>query len=168
MASATDKLSQNRKPRVHLTFDVETEGGMVQKELPFVVGVMGDFSGTPTQPLKPLKDRKFTMVDRDNFNEVMAQQNAGLNLRVANTIKEDGSELGVSLKFKSMEDFEPANVARQIEPLRKLLETRDKLRELQTKVDVSDKLENVLEDVLANSEGLEKLKSLAQEKKDGE
>ena len=89
-------------------------------------------------------------------------------MRVPNTLKNDGSEMAVSLKFRSMEDFEPANVAKQIDPLKKLLETREKLRELQTKVDLSDKLENVLENILANSDGLEKLKSLAPEKKDGE
>lgn len=168
MASVNDKLNITRKPRVHLTMDVETEGGTLKKELPFVVGVLGDFSGNPTEPLKSLKDRKFTAIDRDNFNEVMAKLTPGLKLRVENTVKGDGSEMAVSLKFRSMEDFEPANVARQIEPLKKLLETREKLRELQTKVDLSDKLENVLENILANTEGLEKLKSMGSQKKDGE
>jgi type VI secretion system protein ImpB len=128
--SIHEKLKRVRPPRVHITYDVETEGAVVQKELPFVVGVLGDFSGNPTEPLKPLKDRKFVQIDRDNFNDVMARMTPGLNLKVANTIKNDGSEMAVQLKFKSMEDFEPANVARQVEPLRKLLETREKLRDL--------------------------------------
>lgn len=155
--SIHDKLKRVRKPRVHITYDVETEGAVVQKELPFVVGVMGDFSGDPTQPLKPLKDRKFIQIDRDNFNDVMARMTPGLNMRVENTLAGDGSEMSVQLKFNSIEDFEPANVVRQVEPLRKLLETRDKLRDLLTKVDRSEDLENVLEEVLENTAKLKEL-----------
>ena len=155
--SIHDKLKRVRKPRVHITYDVETEGAVVEKELPFVVGVLGDFSGNPTEPLKPLKDRKFIQIDRDNFNDVMARMTPGLNLRVENTLKGDGSEMGVQLKFNSMEDFEPANVVKQVEPLRKLLETRDKLRDLLTKVDRSEDLENVLEQVLENTDQLKEL-----------
>jgi len=155
--SIHEKLKRVRKPRVHITYDVETEGAVVQKELPFVVGVMGDFSGDPTQPLKPLRDRKFIQIDRDNFNDIMSRMTPGLNLKVDNTLVGDGSEIGVQLKFDSMEDFEPANVARQVEPLRKLLETRDKLRDLLTKIDRSQDLENVLEQVLENTDKLKEL-----------
>jgi len=155
--SIHDKLKRVRPPRVHITYEVETEGAVVEKELPFVVGVLGDFSGNPTEPLKPLKDRKFIQIDRDNINEVMARMTPGLNLRVENTLKGDGTEMAVQLKFNSMEDFEPANVVKQVEPLRKLQETRDKLRDLLTKVDRSEDLENVLEQVLANTEQLKKL-----------
>jgi len=119
--------------------------------------VMGDFSGDPTQPLKPLRDRKFIQIDRDNFNDIMSRMTPGLNLKVDNTLVGDGSEIGVQLKFDSMEDFEPANVARQVEPLRKLLETRDKLRDLLTKIDRSQDLENVLEQVLENTDKLKEL-----------
>ncbi len=157
--SVQQKLTRVRKPRVHITYEVETEGAVVKKELPFVVGVMGDFSGNPTEPLKSLKDRKFIQIDRDNFNDVMARMTPGLNLKVKNTLKDDGSEMSVQLRFNSMDDFSPANVARQVEPLKKLLETRDKLRDLQTKVDRSDELENVLEKVLQNSEDLKKMQS---------
>src|SRR6185436_18699094 len=143
--SIHDKLKRVRKPRVHITYDVETEGAVVQKELPFVVGVIGDFSGNPTEPLKPLKDRKFIQIDRDNINDVLRKMTPGLNMRVENTLKGDGTEMAVQLKFDSLEDFEPANVAKQVEPLRKLLETRDKLRDLLTKVDRSDDLEAMLE-----------------------
>src|ERR1700750_514965 len=100
-ASIHDKLSRVRKPRVHITYQVETEGAVVEKELPFVVGVLGDFSGNPTQPLKPLKDRKFIQIDRDNFNDVMARMTPGLNMRVKNTLKDDGSELGVQINIGS-------------------------------------------------------------------
>lgn len=155
--SIHDKLSRVRKPRVHITYEVETEGAMVVKELPFVVGVMGDFSGNPTAPLAPLKDRKFVQIDRDNLNDVMKRMTPGLNLKVDNTLKGDGSELGVQLKFGSMDDFSPAAVVDQVEPLRKLKETRDKLRDLLTKVDRSEELEGILERVLKSSEDLKKL-----------
>src|SRR3954452_18258095 len=156
--STQKKLDRVRKPRVHITYDVETEGAAVTKELPFVVGVLGDFSGQPTEPLKPLKDRKFIQIDRDNFNDVMARMTPGLNLKVKNTLKDDGSEIGVQLKFGNMDDFAPEKVAQQIDPVRKLIETRDKLRDLLTKVDRSENLENILENVLKNTEELKKLK----------
>jgi type VI secretion system protein ImpB len=155
--SIHDKLTRVRKPRVHITYQVETEGAKVQKELPFVVGVLGDFSGKPTQPLKPLKDRKFIQIDRDNFNEVMTRMTPGLQFRVANTLKGDGSEMSVSLKFNAIEDFEPGRVVQQVEPLKKLLETRDKLRDLLTKVDRSDDLETLLERILKNNDEIKKL-----------
>lgn len=157
MAGIHDKLERVRKPRVHLTYQVETEGAMVEKSLPFVVGVLGDFSGDPTTPLKPLKDRKFVQIDRDNFDDVMSKMTPGLNMKVANTLQADGSEISVNLKFKSMADFEPAQVAAQIEPLKNLLDTRNKLRDLLTKADRSDELESVLERVLKNQEDLGKL-----------
>lgn len=157
MASVHDKLKRVRKPRVHISYEVETGGAMVQKELPFVAGVLGDFSGDPTEPLKPLRDRKFIQIDRDNFNDVMARMNPGLNLKVENTLAGDGSEMAVELAFKSMDDFEPAKVVQQVEPLKKLMETRDKLRDLLTKVDRSEDLENLLEQVLQNEDELKKL-----------
>jgi type VI secretion system protein ImpB len=157
MASIHDKLGRVRKPRVHISYEVETEGGSVSKELPFVVGVMGDFSGDPTQPLKPLKDRKFVQIDRDNFDSVMARMNPGLKMKVENTLAGDGSEMAVDLKFDSMADFEPESVVSQVEPLQKLRETRDRLRDLMTKVDRSEDLEALLEKVLQNQGDLDKL-----------
>jgi type VI secretion system protein ImpB len=120
--------------------------------------VLGDFSGNPTQKLKPLTQRKFIQIDRDNFNDVMARMTPGASFRVENTLKGDGSEMAVNLSFNSIEDFEPAKVVQQIEPLKKLLETRNKLRDLMTKVDVSEDLESVLEDVLENTDQLERFK----------
>ena len=157
MASVHEKLERVRKPRVHITYQVETEGAEVEKELPFIVGVLGDFSGNPTAPLKPLKERKFIQIDRDNFNDVMARMTPGVNFRVENTLTGDGSELAIQLKLNSIEDFEPARIVQQVEPLRKLLATRDKLRDLLTKVDRSEDLENILEKVLQNTEELKKL-----------
>jgi type VI secretion system protein ImpB len=118
---------------------------------------MGDFSGDPTQPLKPLKDRKFVQIDRDNFDSVMARMNPGLKMKVENTLAGDGSEMAVDLKFDSMADFEPESVVSQVEPLQKLRETRDRLRDLMTKVDRSEDLEALLEKVLQNQGDLDKL-----------
>ena len=155
--SQQHKLNRVRKPRVHITYDVETEGAQVVKELPFVVGVMGDFSGDPTTKLKPLKERKFIQIDRDNFNDVLQRMTPGLQMRVENTLAGDGSEMSVNLEFEAMNDFEPANIVEKVDPLKKLMETRDKLRDLATKIDRSDDLENVLEQVLSNSEQLKQL-----------
>jgi type VI secretion system protein ImpB len=155
--SVHDKLKRVRKPRVHITYQVETDGAAVDRELPFVVGVMGDFSGDPTTPMASLKDRKFIQIDKDNFNDVMARLAPGLNFKVANTLADDGSEMAVALKFKSMDDFEPAKVAAQVEPLRKLMETRNQLRDLMTKIDRSEELESVLEKVLQNEAQLKQL-----------
>ena len=157
--SIHDKLARVRKPRVHITYQVETEGAEIERELPFVVGVMGDFAGDPTEPLKPLAERKFVQIDRDNFNDVMARIAPGLNIKVENTLAGDGSQMAVNLKFKSIEDFEPARVAEQVPALKALLETRAKLRDLMSKVDRSDELEGLLEEVLQDKDTLAKLSS---------
>ena len=157
MASVHDKLNRVRKPRVHITYDVETEGAAIERELPFIVGVMGDFAGDPSEPLKPLSERKFTQIDRDNFNDVMARIAPGLNMKVENTLAGDGSEMGVNLKFRHMDDFEPARVAEQVPALKTLMETRSKLRDLMSKVDNSEKLEELLDEVLQDDAKLKQL-----------
>jgi type VI secretion system protein ImpB len=166
--SIHEKLKRVRRPRVHITYEVETEGAEILRELPFVVGIMGDFSGDPTEPLKPLNERKFIQIDRDNFNEVMARMTPGLNLRVDNKLADDGSEMAVSLKFNAIEDFEPARVAEQVPALKALLETRNKLRDLMSKVDRSEQLESLLEQILTNESELKSLSDqLGLEKKEG-
>lgn len=155
--SVHQKLNRVRKPRVHITYDVETEGAVVQKELPFVIGVMGDFSGDPTEPLKPLRDRKFIQIDRDNFNDVFARMTPGVKMKVENTLAGDGSEMAVELKFKKIDDFDPENIVDQVEPLRKLKEARNQLRDLMSKVDRSEDLEMLLEQVLQNTDQLAEL-----------
>jgi type VI secretion system protein ImpB len=157
--SVHSKLNRVRKPRVHITYEVETDGAQIVRELPFVVGVMGDFSGDPTQPLRPMADRKFTQIDRDNFNDVMARMNPGLNIKVENTLADDGSEMALNLKFNSMDDFDPARVVEQVPALKSLLETRNKLRDLMSKADRSDELEGLLEKVLQNDSELKALSS---------
>ncbi len=155
--SVQQKLSRVRKPRVHITYDVETEGAQVRKELPFVVGVVGDFSGKSYEPMKPLRDRKFIQIDRDNFDDVMKRMTPGAEFKVENTLAGDDTEMPVSLRFNSMEDFEPGAVVQQVEPLRKLLAVRNKLRDLMSKVDRSEDLENLLEEVLRNTDKLSAL-----------
>jgi type VI secretion system protein ImpB len=155
--SIHDKLARVRKPRVHITYEVETEGAQVQRELPFVVGVMGDFSGDPTTPLRSLADRKFIQIDMDNFNDVMGRIGPGLNIKVDNTLAGDGSQMAVDLKFKSLEDFDPGRIVDQVPALKSLLETRNKLRDLMSKVDRSDELEGLLEQVLQNETELKSL-----------
>lgn len=157
--SIHDKLKRVRKPRVHITYDVETNGAVQEKELPFVMGVMGDYSGDNSENKKALKDRKFSQVDRDNFNEVMHNVNPQVNMKVDNTLEGDGSEMSVNLDFKSMEDFEPQNIVDKVDPLKKLMETRNKLRDLLTKADRSEDLENLLEDVLSSTDALAALQN---------
>ncbi len=158
--SVHDKLKKVRKPRVHITYDVETEGAKEVRELPFVVGVLGDFSGDPTEELKPLRERKFIQIDRENFDQVMKRMSPGVRMRVENTLSGEGGEMAVELSFQSLEDFEPGRVVQQVEPLRKLMETRNKLRDLMAKADGSEKLESLLEHVLQDDE---KLKGLRKE-----
>ncbi len=168
MSSVHDKLARVRKPRVHISYEVETEGAQIERELPFVMGIMGDFAGDPSEPLKPLAERKFVQIDRDNFNDVMARIQPGLNIKVDNTLAGDGSQMAVNLKFNSMEDFEPAKVAEQVPALKAMLETRAKLRDLMSKVDRSDELEGLLEQVLQDKSKLDALSAqLGLDKKEG-
>ena len=148
--SIHQKMARARRPRPPHRYEDEPE-------LPFVVGVLGDLSGEPAEPLEPFEKRKPVQIDRVNFNEVMARMKPRLKLSVKNTLRGDGNAMDVELKFNSMDDFEPARVVQQVEPLRKLLETRDKLRDLSKKVDRSQGLENVLARVLENFGNVQKL-----------
>jgi len=156
--SVNDKLKRVRKPRVHITYEVETEGAVAQKELPFVMGVMGEFTGNASAPQKALKDRKFVQIDRDNFNDVMSRLGPAMNAKVENTLTGEG-EIAINLKFNSMDDFDPAKIVEQIEPLKKLLETRNKLKDLLTKADNSENLQDLLEQILQNETDVKKLAS---------
>lgn len=150
--SLQHKLDRVRPPRIQITYDVEVGGAIELKELPFVVGVLGDFTGKPEDPLAPLKDRKFVEIDPDNFNQVLAGMKPRLAFNVDNKLQDDGSKMGVELKFSSIEDFEPDNIVQQVEPLRKLVEARQKLSDLRSKMDGNDKLESILQDIISNSD----------------
>jgi type VI secretion system protein ImpB len=150
--SLQHKLDRVRPPRVQITYDVEVGGAIELKELPFVVGVMGDFTGKPEEPLPGLKQRKFVEIDPDNFNQVMAGMKPRLAFTTDNKMQDDGSKIGVELKFNNIEDFEPDNVVQQVDPLRKLVEARQKLSDLRSKMDGNEKLENMLEDIINNAD----------------
>ncbi len=155
--SVQKKLQKVRPPRVQLTYDVEKGDAIEQKEIPFVVGVLGDLSGQPEQPLPRLKDRKFVNIDMDNFDDVLEGVAPRAVFRVPNKISDEGGEFAVDLKFKSIDDFRPESVVEQVEPLRKLLEARSKLADLRNKLAGNEKLEDLLTDVLNNTEQLKQL-----------
>ena len=148
--SLQHKLDRVRPPRVQITYDVEVGGAIELKELPFVVGVMGDFVGKPEEPLPALKNRKFVEIDPDNFNQVLSGMKPRLAYTIDNKLQDDGSKLGVDLKFNSIEDFEPDQIVQQVEPLRKLVEARQKLSDLRSKMDGNEKLENLLEGIISD------------------
>jgi len=150
--SLQHKLDRVRPPRVQITYDVEVGGALELKELPFVVGVLGDFVGKPEEALPALKNRKFVEIDPDNFNQVMAGMKPRVAFSTENKLQDDGSKIGVDLKFNSIEDFEPDNIVQQVDPLRKLVEARQKLSDLRSKMDGNDKLESMLNDVISNAD----------------
>jgi type VI secretion system protein ImpB len=152
--SVHQKLARVRKPRVHITYDVEVGDNIEIKELPFVVGVLADLSGAPKDPLSRVKDRKFVEIDRDNFDQVLSGTKPRLAYRVPNRLANDDSTVGVELTFNQMDDFSPEAVARQVEPVRKLVEARQRLNELALRVNASDKLEEMLQDVVQNTDAL--------------
>jgi type VI secretion system protein ImpB len=157
--SVQKRLERVRPPRVQLTYDVEIGDGIEQKELPFVMGVMGDFTGQqdPDKPLQKLKDRKFVNVDLDNFDEVLSGMAPRASYRVQNMLSADGGEFAVNLDFKKMDDFRPEAVVQQVEPLRRLLDARTKLSDLRNKMAGNEKLEDLLGDVLSSTEKLQQL-----------
>ena len=150
--SLQHKLDRVRRPRVQITYDVETNGAMQKVELPFVVGVLADLSGKPSEALKPLKDRKVVNIDRDNFNDVLQKATPRVAMKVQNRLTDEDTKLAVDLSFKHMDDFEPANVARQVGPLRELLEVRERLNQLLAKMEGNEKLDELLRDVISNTE----------------
>lgn len=158
--STQHKLDRVRSPRVHITYDVEVGGAIEKKELPFVVGVMGDFTGQPTEPLPKLKDRKFVEVTPDNFDDVLAGMKPHLAFAVENKLSEDANapQLKVDLNFRSMEDFEPENVARQVPPLKELLDLRTRLSDLRGSLQGNDKLEEILRESVSDPTKLDQLK----------
>jgi type VI secretion system protein ImpB len=167
--STQHKLDRVRSPRVHITYDVETGGAIELKELPFVVGVLGDFTGQPTEPLPKLKERKFVEVNPDNFDAVLEGMKPHLAFSVENKLSDepDAPNLKINLNFKSMDDFEPENVARQVPPLKQLLDLRQRLSDLRGSLQGNDKLEELLLEAVGNTEKLDKLKGEIKEGSNG-
>jgi type VI secretion system protein ImpB len=165
--SLQHKIERVRPPRVNITYDVEVGGAIELKELPFVVGVLGDFVGKPEEPLPALKNRKFVEIDPDNFNQVMAGMKPRVAYNIDNKLQNDGSQMGVDLKFNNIEDFEPDSIVQQVDPLRKLVEARQKLSDLLSKMDGNEKLETILNDVIGDADKQKQLSdSLGLDKKE--
>jgi type VI secretion system protein ImpB len=159
--SVQKKLTRVRPPRVQISYDVEIGNAIEIKELPFVLGVIGDFTGQPTEPLPKLKDRRFVEITPDNFDSVLESMHPHLAFSVENKLSEESNsaDLRVDLNFRSLEDFEPEQVARQIRPLRELLELRTKLNDLRGNLQTNEKLDEVLLQAVSNTETLNKLRS---------
>lgn len=161
MAESTQKkLERVRPPRIQISYEVETGGAIEMKELPFLMGVLGDFSGHQTEPLPRLKDRKFIELTPENFDDTLASMKPRLQFSVENKLSEDGnSKLGVELNFRSMDDFSPDAVAKQVKPLRELLELRTELANLRANLQTNEKLDDVLQSTLGDADKMAKLKS---------
>ena len=155
--SVQKKLQRIRPPRVQLTYDVEVGDGKESKELPFVVGVMGDFSAASELDKTKLKDKKFINVDLDNIDEVMESLAPRAAFDVENTLTDEGGRMSIDLTFNSMEDFRPEQVVQQIDPLRKLVEARERLTDLRNKISNSERLEDLLAEVLKNTDQVRQL-----------
>jgi type VI secretion system protein ImpB len=155
--SLQHKLDRVRAPRVQITYDVEVGDSIEMKDIPFVVGALADLSGKPDEPLPKFKDRKFVEIDRDNFNNVLEAMKPRVAFRVDNKLTDDDTKIAVDLRFKSMDDFHPEQVVQQVEPLRKLVEARRKLSELLNKLDGNDRLDELLQDVIASTDSLQQL-----------
>jgi len=151
-------LGRNRPPRVQITYDVEIGNAIEKKEIPFVVGVMSDLSGTSEAPRPKLKDRKATEIDRDNFNEVLAATRPEVTCLVDNKLTDEGGKLKISLSFAHMDDFRPEQIVERVEPLRKLLRAREKLNDLLAKLEGNDDLSEMLKKVVEDTEKLQALK----------
>jgi type VI secretion system protein ImpB len=169
MAESTQHtLDRIRPPRVQITYDVEIGDAIQMKELPFVGGIMADLSGKPEEPLPKLKERKFVDIDRDNFNDIMDSINPRIVFQVANKLVDDDSKMNLELKFNHMDDFNPVAVLKQIKPLKKLYDARQRLSDLLTKLDGNDELDDLLQEVLQSTENMEELKTLTASEEGGD
>lgn len=156
--SLQHKLDRVRPPRVQITYDVEVGDAIVMKELPFVVGILADLSGHPFEPLPRVKERKFVEIDRDNIEHIMQAISPRLVLRVDNKVNPTQDHMSIEVIFKSMSDFEPLNIIRQIPDLNKLYQSRIRLKDLMTKIDGNDHLDEMLREIIINPGKREELK----------
>ncbi|EEY6190662.1 TPA: type VI secretion system contractile sheath small subunit [Escherichia coli] len=147
MNNTQHKLDKTRPPRVQITYDVETGDAETAKELPLVIGVLGEYSSTES----PLRERKFIRVDKDNFDEVMASMRPKANFFVDNVLPGSEGKLNISLEFNCRDDFSPDNVIQQIPPLKKLSELREQLCDLRNRAASNEKLKEKLQELLENA-----------------
>lgn len=157
--STQHKLDRIRPPRVQITYDVEIGGAIQKKELPLVMGILADLSGKPEEALPKLKDRKFVEIDRDNFNDILKSIGPRVTMQVDNKLSKDGGKSNIELKFRHMDDFSPLNIVKQVEALRKLFESRQKLNDLLAKLDGNDALDHMLQTVTGNADEMKQLKA---------
>jgi len=157
--STQHKLDRIRPPRVQITYDVEIGGAIQKKELPLVMGIMADLSGKPEEALPKLKDRKFVEIDRDNFNDILKSITPRMTAQVDNKLSKDGGKTNIELKFRHIDDFSPLNIVMQVEALRKLFESRQKLNDLLAKLDGNDTLDQMLQTATANTDEMKQLKA---------
>ena len=159
--SVQEKLKRVRPPRVQISYKVEIGDAIERKELPFVMAVLGDFTGQPTEPLAALRDRKFVEITPDTFDEALKGMKPHLAFKVDNKLSDDpgAGQLGVDLKFESLADFSPERIAQQVEPLRKLYELRQQLTDLRGSLQGNDRLEEILQATLTDQEKLNRLKT---------
>lgn len=156
--SSQKKIARDRPPRVQITYDVEVGDATEPKELPFVLGVLGDFTGHPKEELPRLKDRKFVQVDHETFDDVLAGMAPHLALKVDNRLDPgEAGLLSIQLEFQKLEDFEPARVVDQVEPLRQILDLRTRLADLKNKLVGNEKLDELLDDMVRDTEKLQRL-----------
>ena len=160
--STQHKLDRVRPPRVQITYDVETGDAIVKKELPYVVGVLADLAGKPAEALPPVKKRKFVEIDRDNFNDVLAATKPRVAFQVDNKLTDEDSKFNVELNFRHLNDFDPVSIVNQVEPLRKLLEARQRLTDLLAKLDGNDDLDRLLQEIVSNTDDLKTIQSATQ------
>ncbi|ADB16505.1 type VI secretion protein, VC_A0107 family [Pirellula staleyi DSM 6068] len=151
-------IARNRAPRVQIEYDVEVYGAEKKVQLPFVMGVMADLSGKPAEPLAAVADRKFLEIDVDNFDERLKSMKPRVAFNVPNTLTGEGN-VAVDITFESMDDFSPAAVARKVEALNKLLETRTQLANLLTYMDGKSGAEDLIGKVLKDPSLLQALAS---------
>jgi type VI secretion system protein ImpB len=158
--STQKKLERVRPPRVNISYEVETGGAIEMKELPFLMGVLGDFTGHAAEPLPRLKDRKFVEVTPDNFDDTLASMKPRLQFSVENKLSEDADapKLGIELNFRSMDDFSPEAVAKQVKPLRELLELRTQLADLRGSLQTNEALDDALQATLGDADKMAKLR----------
>ncbi|WP_227136770.1 type VI secretion system contractile sheath small subunit [Kosakonia radicincitans] len=143
MSNTQHKLDKARPPRVQITYDVEIGDAQTAKELPLVLGVMGDFTNTETE----LRDRKFLHVDKDNFNEIMSSMKPVAEFLVDSALPDQEGKMAVSLTFQNMDDFSPDNIIQQVEPLRKLMELREQLSDLRNRAASNERLKTQLTEI---------------------
>lgn len=140
-------IGRNRAPRVQIEYDVEVYGAKKTIQLPFVMGVFADLSGKPADPLEPIETRKFLEIDVDNFDDRLKAMKPRVAFHVPNTLTGEGN-VAVDITFESMDDFSPAAIAQKVEPLRKLMETRNQLSNLMTWMDGKSGAENLITEML--------------------